>query len=201
MTSMHVMAKKTAFDRIQLDLTKALNGRGLIFTPFHAVDPEKFAVFAAADDYAWTGGVPSEPAKLAEQFVQINEHVRARGTQFDFLLQREPGGPYIGYANVMLHPHNRTAKFGYYIQPSQRNQGLATEVASIIKDQMAIVAPRIGLNELVANVREDNLPSRRVLEKAGLENRGIAPSQFRREGTYLDFATRLAFNKKQTQSR
>ncbi len=186
------MAKKTAFDRIQLDLTKALNGRGLIFTPFHAVEPEKFETFAEADDHAWTDGRAYQTGTLAAQFVRVNGDVRAGGTQFDFLVQEKPDGPYIAYANVMSKPHTRTASFGFFVLPAHRNKGIATGIGASVTEALAEIAPKLGMKQFTASVKDDNAPSLRVMEKLGIEPKGTGASSFGRPGNYMKYAERVA---------
>lgn len=198
------MAKKTAFDRITRDLKNAFNGHGLIFTPFIEADPVKFGEYMHADEDAWithVGGKPLAGGDPTDELAYMNGYTRSRGTQFDFLLQREPNGPYVGYTNIMLHPHNRTAMVGYYMLPSTRNHGVATQTVEIITRQLGSIAHRIGLKELGASVRDDNAPSVRVLEKAGFENRGVRPSQFGRPGTFLGFVQSLKLNQDKTRER
>lgn len=185
------MPKKFAFDRIQSDLKQAFNGRGLIFTPFHAVDTADFVNFATADEFAMVGGIPHEIDQLAAKFLHVNTRDRAQGAVFNFLVQETHGGPYVAYANIISNPNARTASFGYMVLPSCRKQGIASRMAAAITQGFAEIAPDLGIRQFTASVKDDNVASLRVLEKLRISPRGNGISSFGAPGNFLKYAEPL----------
>lgn len=80
----------------------------------------------------------------------------------------------------------------YFVAPSVRNRGFATEM---VLAGVSLVATLVGLEFVRASVVRENAPSRRVLEKAGFEERGTTIRRLgRRRGrtTMVLYQKRLA---------
>jgi RimJ/RimL family protein N-acetyltransferase len=190
------MPEMKAYDERVAELKHVLEGQSLIFTPFPEADPVKFGEYMHADNDAWLKhmggakhpeGKPYKSLDPVEELAAMNAYTREKGVHFDFLLQHEKDGPYLGYANIMLSADNPIATLGYYILPPYRQHGVATEAASAIMQQLEKDSLDIGLDGINAIVRDDNIASSRVLEKAGFNNNGPTPSQFGKPGNFIEF--------------
>ena len=63
-----------------------------------------------------------------------------------------------------------TAEIGYGIAPEARGNGYATEAVRLVTHRAFTKSP---LRKLIAYVHEDNVASRRVLEKVGYAAEGL----------------------------
>jgi RimJ/RimL family protein N-acetyltransferase len=77
-----------------------------------------------------------------------------------------PGGLVIGSIGLFWPPDNGTVEIGYGIVPSRRGRGYASEATRALTGH-AFTAP--GVHTVCAEVDLSNLPSIRVLEKAGFQ--------------------------------
>jgi len=74
---------------------------------------------------------------------------------------------------------------GYFLDQEHNGKGYATEAVSLCV-QYAFV--QIGLHRIQAGVMPRNLPSIRVLEKAGFRNEGLAAKYLKINGVWEDHA-------------
>jgi len=93
----------------------------------------------------------------------------AHGDQhgFGFWIFRDGSGEEIGHAGLFQSPRNvGSVEVGYALRPEYWYRGFATEMtrAAILTGFTVLQLPRI-----IGIAVSDNLPSRRVLEKLGLE--------------------------------
>lgn len=201
------MARKTAFDRIFADLADGLGEhplarRKLIYTPFTEVDPVKLKEFMHADprdpdrpDGAWLGWLGNKPLKsldAAEELKFMQDYSRARGSQFDFMVQYEPNGPYIAYADIMCYPHQKGAEIGFWVLPSWRDKGVATRITHDFYEQLSKVAPKIGIRDMVAETRPEYVTSQHVLERSGMVKRAeYSHTRHGRSGERIEYVRPL----------
>ena len=92
---------------------------------------------------------------------------------------------YIGTATIhKLDWINHRGEIGYMIgDPDHCGKGLATEIVSILCNS---AFNTLGFNKLTAEVVEENIASKRVLEKNGFELFGRNPQDYFLDGKYLD---------------
>ena len=105
----------------------------------------------------------AEPGALLADDIQ---HWAEHGFGPWVLLDRDSGA-FIGRAGLAwtIVDERLRVQLPWAIVPSRWNEGLATEAAlAAIED-----ARRLGLDEVISFTLPDNAPSRRVMEKAGLE--------------------------------
>lgn len=73
---------------------------------------------------------------------------------------------YIGYALLKsIEGEPSRSELGYVIQDNLKGQGIATEVSKAL---LSYGFSEMGLTEIFAVTSKENLPSKRVLEKAGM---------------------------------
>ncbi len=91
--------------------------------------------------------------------------------QFSYATPAEPWGPWVtivdglsvGGAGFHGPPRDGSAEIGYHLCPSHRGHGIATSVVALLAD----LARSSGATALVAGTDPENLPSQRVLGRAG----------------------------------
>ncbi|MBB3072738.1 ribosomal-protein-alanine N-acetyltransferase [Paenibacillus baekrokdamisoli] len=79
----------------------------------------------------------------------------------------------------------QNAYLGYYIDQEYNGKGYATAAVSLC---LKIAFNEIGLHRVEAGVIPRNLPSIRVLEKAGFRHEGLAKTYLKINGTWEDHA-------------
>jgi len=101
-----------------------------------------------------------------------------RAENFIWLLKA--GNEVVGNMNV--HNVNKmmlTAEIGYMVSPKTRGKGYATFGIRYLTQLCFRETP---LRKLIAYVHEDNLPSRRVLEKVGYKAEGLLREHYLIDG-------------------
>lgn len=83
---------------------------------------------------------------------------------FAYMIQLKASGAWLGSIELMVRTD--VAEIGYILSDSFWGQGFATEAARVL---VAWAEMQPGLGRIVAVCHSDNLASRRVLEKIGLQ--------------------------------
>lgn len=81
-----------------------------------------------------------------------------------------------------LDPMRSAIEIGYWLFPRARGRGIATRVARALAEY----AFTLGLQRVAAYVEVGNVPSERVLERAGFKREGIIRSLPKSEGRRVD---------------
>ncbi len=97
---------------------------------------------------------------------------------FDAQTEEILGGASIGHYDQT----RQKTEIGYWLLRSSRGRGVATRVARAL----ALHALENGIDRVEAVARTDNLPSQRVLERAGFTREGVMRSLLRHEGHRVD---------------
>jgi RimJ/RimL family protein N-acetyltransferase len=123
----------------------------------------------------WLGQIP-QPFALAdaEEFMEGLEERHATGTAVTWAVADPRSDELVGTVDLFDVRRGRDAEVGYWIHPTGRGRGLGTEACRLAL-RHAFVAEGdggLGLERVRAKVVEDNLASRRVLEKSGLVHQG-----------------------------
>lgn len=181
------MVDPAAFQSTTELLTQAFNGHGLVFTPIGEADVEKFQKFMQAGNWAWVSHVDAgegiDSYNAERELARMTKEARSSGNKRDFLVQSEADGPYIGHVNVSLNPQVGIAMISYYSVPAVRNQGLGSQMAGIVTQQLETLSDHLGVHQVMARIMESNGASRRVAEKSGWHVDSSRP----RLGSYLDY--------------
>lgn len=82
-----------------------------------------------------------------------------------------------------INPRNRSAEFGYNVNPKYRNQGFGTEMLSFAITQ---IFNTTHFNKLYCQTGAFNQPSIRLLEKLGLHRDGILREHHELDGVFWD---------------
>jgi RimJ/RimL family protein N-acetyltransferase len=120
-------------------------------------------------------------AMLREQLPMF----RARGLLAPYVIEDTEAGEILGGANLRLFdPMRDTVELGYWLFVEARGRGVATRtVRALVENSFAG-----GIIRVEAHVRLDNLPSIRVLERAGFEREGVKRRLLRHGGGRVDAA-------------
>jgi RimJ/RimL family protein N-acetyltransferase len=81
-----------------------------------------------------------------------------------------------------LDPKRSVIEIGYWLYPRARGRGVATKVARALAEY----AFTLGLQRVAAYVEVGNVPSERVLERAGFTREGVIRSLPKSEGRRVD---------------
>ena len=109
-----------------------------------------------------------ESARLLEERVAHSE-ASAPGLGSWAVIERR-SGEVVGNAFLRsLESDDGPAELGYHVVSSRWGEGIATEVARCLLTYASLA---LGVEEVIALVHVDNVPSRRVVEKIGLVRDG-----------------------------
>jgi RimJ/RimL family protein N-acetyltransferase len=131
-----------------------------------ASDAAAIAAFASLPDVArMTAEIPHPyPPGEAERFILAARVGNADGSGLTLVIAQKGGsGPPFGLVSATVSAA-RDVEIGYILAPSQWGKGYATEAARAI---IGVVFGLTGANRVLANSREVNPASRRVLESCG----------------------------------
>jgi [ribosomal protein S5]-alanine N-acetyltransferase len=105
--------------------------------------------------------------RLIKASSQLSEFQNARSF-FWFL---EQGNEIVAHVSLHnLNPMMMTAELGFGVHPSARGKGLATMAIRLVTQKVFSDAP---VRKLIAFVDEENLASRKALEKVGYQQEGF----------------------------
>jgi ribosomal-protein-alanine N-acetyltransferase len=93
---------------------------------------------------------------------------------------QEPAGRFF-YFDV--NPRNRSAEFGYSVNPKLRNQGIGTQMLTLA---ISRIFATTDLNKLYCQTGAFNLPSIRLLEKLGFQRDGVLREHHELNGQLWD---------------
>jgi len=134
---------------------------------------------------------PFEPDRGESFFTEATQRVRlaelaerrraGAGDAWVILDDGEPAGV-ISLSNVVRGPL-QSANLGYWVAATANGRGLATKAVGQV---IQVAFGEIGLHRLEAGTLVDNLASRRVLEKNGFEEIGIARGYLHIGGEWRD---------------
>jgi ribosomal-protein-alanine N-acetyltransferase len=123
---------------------------------------------------------PSPVEALRERLSKAASDLSLFGQAENFIWLLMEGDQVVGNLNLHnINPMMLTAELGYMISPESRGKGLATFCVRWLTRHCFENTP---LRKLIAYVHEDNLPSRRVLEKSGYQAEGLLREHYLIEG-------------------
>jgi RimJ/RimL family protein N-acetyltransferase len=116
---------------------------------------------------------------LHEQLPWLNE----RGLLAAYVIEDLDRNAILGGASLRLFdPMRDTVELGYWLFVDARGRGVATRVVrALVEDSHSR-----GIVRVEAHVRLSNIPSERVLERAGFEREGVKRRLLRHGGARVD---------------
>ena len=122
---------------------------------------------------------------LAEAETSIGKMLQCNEDPMNFHWALEYEGRAVGRIKAWeVNPRDEYAQLGYDIGPGFRSKGLMTEAVRAV---CVYLLTDVGLNRVYCMVRETNIPSARVCEKAGMTLDGRMRKHFRQpDGSFVD---------------
>ncbi len=122
----------------------------------------------------------------AAEWIGIQDAVWQRGDRFGFAIVDDESGHLLGAAGLnRFDPVHRTANLGYWVRTSAAGAGIGTRGVSLVA---AYGLGEVGLHRIEIVAALENLPSRRVAEKAGAHFEGVARHRLFLHGERRDAA-------------
>ena len=153
-----------------------LVGSGVVLRRHQQSDVDRM-VDGAADPVLqrWLGHFPQPYGREhAEQFIAASLERQARGEGLDWTLADPDTDELIGNLGLFNAGHGSEAEVGYWLHPSARGRGVATEAVRLAL-RHAFLPPEVGglgLGRVRAVAAVGNDTSQRVLERAGMTRQG-----------------------------
>ncbi len=131
---------------------------------------------------------PFEPVRPPEFFSPETQRERIAARTADGFHQFAilDGTAIAGTVNVfhIVREVLQSGTIGYWVDRGRNGRGLAT---AAVEDLVAYMFDELGLHRAEAGTLVENVPSQRVLEKAGFERIGLARRYLRLDGAWRDF--------------
>ncbi len=143
-----------------------LHTERLILRSFRREDVDVMAqLFANPDFMRFSLGVFTERKKTIDFIEKVmGWNLAGMPSQFAVVLRAEDG--VIGYCGFHHHPEvPGEIEIGYRLRPNYWNRGLITEGARAVRDH---AFADLKLPRVISLIHPDNIPSRRVAEKNGM---------------------------------
>jgi ribosomal-protein-alanine N-acetyltransferase len=135
---------------------------------------------------------PWEPVRAEEQFTEAGQRVsiqagladRTQGRSLPCVIV-EPDGTVVGRVNLntIVRGAAQSASLGYWLAEAACGRGLAT---AAVRDITRLAFAELGLHRIQADTLVHNVPSQRVLARAGFIRIGMAPSYLKIAGRWQD---------------
>jgi RimJ/RimL family protein N-acetyltransferase len=135
-------------------------------------------------DVGGEAGLPPLDAEtLRAMLDQQLPAMRERGLLAPYVIEDTDARRILGGTNLRLYdPMRETVELGYWLFVEARGRGVATRTVRALVDD----SHSRGIVRVEAHVRLGNIPSERVLERAGFEREGVKRKLLRYGGTRVD---------------
>jgi [ribosomal protein S5]-alanine N-acetyltransferase len=131
---------------------------------------------------------PVEPLRVPEFFTaeMQRERMAKRAAEGFHQFAILDGEAIAGTINVfhIVREMLQSGTIGYWVDRERNGRGLAT---AAVEGVVAYMFGELDLHRAEAATLDENIPSQRVLEKAGFERIGLARRYLRINGTWRDF--------------
>jgi ribosomal-protein-alanine N-acetyltransferase len=128
---------------------------------------------------------PAVPTALTT-FVTMTRALRreaSRGRGMPFAI--DYAGEFVGQLNVssIIRGSLQSASLGYWVDSKLAGQGVMPTAVALVTDHCF---EQVGLHRIEVNIRPENLPSRRVVEKLGFREEGVRRAFLHIAGDWRD---------------
>jgi len=122
---------------------------------------------------------------IQREIIEIGNEQREEGREESFGIFKNEDDTLIGTISLfqIFRGPLQSAFLGYALDKSHNNKGYTTEAVKLIVDY---AFRKLHLHRIEAGVMPHNIPSIRVLEKAGFHKEGIAKSNVKINGKWED---------------
>jgi aminoglycoside 6'-N-acetyltransferase len=158
----------------------------LVVRRFRAQDAPAFAAYRSDPDVAryqsWSPPLPlKEATRLMREFAKGDPRV-AGWFQYAIALREAPD-VLIGDVGVLLHDNLRQAEIGFSLDPRYQGRGYATEA---VRAMLGYLFTELKLRRVSAECDARNVPSARLLERAGFRREGLRRQHTWAKGEWTD---------------
>lgn len=167
-------------ERIQLE-----SGR-LILRPLMEQDSESLYQNVKEYDIAkWTINIPHPyPEDGAINFIKESQEHLEKGLAYNFAILLKETSELVGVMSLIgVNKKNKNAELGYWIGKRFWNKSIATEAAL---KMLEFGFEGLNLERISSRCFHDNAPSRRVMEKIGMEYEGKFRNEILKENKFID---------------
>jgi aminoglycoside 6'-N-acetyltransferase len=123
------------------------------------------------NDVRFIGDFMSFPIQASKNQLepQVLEHKLYGHEWVDFIVEKKDGAKIGEVVHFISAPNFGWVEVGYAIVPEERNKGYCTEAVQILTDYLFLTK---DIARVQATIDEENLGSKRVLEKIGFKKEG-----------------------------
>jgi RimJ/RimL family protein N-acetyltransferase len=160
-----------------------IRGRGLVLRLPRSEDVDVMAPAFADPDLREAGNLPALSRAEIEATLPHVAALAASGRLLPLVVVDEARDDVVGGATLHhLDAERGIVELGYWLFEDARGRGVATRVARLLAEH----AFSLGVRRVAAYVNVGNLPSERVLERAGFTREGVVRSLPKPDGTRVD---------------
>lgn len=176
------MVGKVSLKEIKLETER------LILRPLEDKDEESIYNYLKDHDIArWTINIPHPyPREGAFAFIKQAKERMEKGLCYELAILMKSGEEVVGVVSfVKVHISQGNAELGYWVGKPHWNKGIATEAAFRL---LKFGFSELGLKRVFGKCYHDNLPSKRVMEKIGMQYEGRFRHEVLTENRFVDMA-------------
>jgi RimJ/RimL family protein N-acetyltransferase len=167
-------------ERIQLESER------LILRPLMEQDSE--SIYQNVKEYEiakWTINIPHPyPENGAINFIKESQEHMQKGLAYHFAILSKSTSELVGVMSLIsVNKKHRNAELGYWIGKRFWNKRIATEAAL---KMLEFGFEGLNLERISSRCFHDNFPSRRVMEKIGMEYEGRFRKEILKENKFID---------------
>ncbi len=165
-----------------------LRGERLLLRRIRHADAEDMYTYSKrAEVTRYLLWVPHPCLEHTRQYISYLQEQYRSGELYDWAITLAESGKMIGTAGfTAVHAEHSSAEIGYVLNPDFHNHGYATEAVRLVLDFGFRV---MKLHRIEARCFENNLASRRVMEKCGMSYEGTARDGMKIKGRYETIVT------------
>lgn len=171
----------------QPKLLPSLQTQRLLLRPMERSDFADMYDYARREDTSrylvWT---PHPSPEYTRNYLCYIARLYRKGQFFDWAIVEKSSGRMIGtcgFSKLDLQHH--VGEIGYVLNPTRHGRGYATEAVMRV---LEYGFTELGLNRIEGRYIADNIPSRRVMERCGLNYEGVLRQSMLIKGVYRDIA-------------
>lgn len=145
---------------------------------------ELYAYGSDPDVSRFVGWDTHQSIEDAEAYIGLTLEKYEQGQLADWAIEHRGDHKFIGTVGYLWwETHEAAAEIGYVMAKPYWGQGIMTEVVRAV---MCFGWDTMGLNRIQAHTEEENVGSRRVLEKCGLQYEGRLRERVRSGDQFVD---------------
>jgi RimJ/RimL family protein N-acetyltransferase len=163
-----------------------LEGDRIVLRPLE--DSDASTLYENVKEYEmarWLINIPHPyPEDGALEFINKSKELMEKGESYEMAIEFKETSEVIGVMSFCkVDQKHRNAELGYWVAKDHRNKGIATEAASAL---LAYGFKKLNLERIYAKCFVDNKPSKRIMEKLGMDYEGTFRHEVFKEDKFID---------------